>query len=1169
MMNYNNDENISSPILPMSRLPQDIRIKGNNQISKNARRRLRREYGIDFRGKTKAQQKQLVKQTAMNLRGGTRNFRNETFAYRFLARNYNTALVPIRQNIINQRIIDNQEIILNFTLRFEGWNSNIGGTPSKVIDRNYTKEIKRKDINSTINEEKQFMKEVFEDSPFKRSKVSLIKKDEINVNDAVPLEWTSLKMNGVMNLDNTALNTEWCKNRDMCVVDLIQFIYAKRKGFIKKNKDEDTIEYWATHSFQVHVGNIHHDLSNFAYKIQLKKLMNPNKTGYTLNHIKCWCENNHVNMYCMVDGKLIDFYYSERARIKKNPPLVFVIKNNHMYPILDTRKIKQITNNRKMMDLKELVKSNSEQEAKRKEDKTHDINIKFLCKETFYSTHHNTQLEYACEKMSQDNLMIYPAQNLTFYNGGLSSFTLGENKHLLYQDVIDDEKCNCKTQLMKNKNLRCIKKYCKDNDINFTGQSAPFFIKKYMDEFQKINSSYFGKDVEQVLSERGIKNRVHYGTTKQSSYDQLEYYAEHSICLDINKCYRSVMEDPSEWFMTIPFNEEIQSFTDDDGYSLPPPEGKYRLGLYFVETKDQTLFHYDNWYSSAMLNYAKDEDIEFKVKWFISGLMVDKNALLNIINQIKEDYPDPGLQKLMINCIWGFLMKTSNSSTNMNVDTDVNRVWDTYVKLQGKKNATLLMETIETTNGTKMYCYGEKKHTKLVNNNLPMGIQITDQANIKLHKMIKKMKGEKGVLLYRNTDCAWVGFENPADIPDVPVDKKVGGYNKAIKPLLTNIYLEKEWEERHVLCNYQPVEWNDLKLNDSDYAIKIIDGFITNGGGLLLGRAGTGKSWVCKKGKEYLKTKDLVSKCLAFTNKATIQLNGQTIHNFMRIDNKGKLNTKWAKQQAKKIDVIFIDEISMISSDLWKILAEFKYYTGITFILIGDYRQLPPVDDKLLGSGDWFNHSTIKWLANYNRCELTECKRYDPALWNLLEDIWENNGKGKATTAFLNKRTCRTIEELATSKNICYKNKTRKALNNDIQAYLLPQENRFIPYEGIVNKYNQDAYLFKGARFIMYLTTKCKTFKKNEEVEVVDYTDKIITIKSDDKTMDIKYDNKLFHKTFVLGYATTIHKSQGDTIEGKVNVFDVKFIMEWLDDKRALYTGLSRAKSLSNIRVSK
>lgn len=1160
MTNYDNGENNLSPLLlPMSRLPQDIKIKGNNQISRNAQRRLRREYGIDFRGKTKAQQKQLVKQTAMNLRGGTRNFRNETFAYRFLARNYNLALVPVRQNIINQRVIDNQEIVLNYTLRFEGWNKNNSVAPSFSIDRNFTKEIKRKDINATINEDKAFMKEIYQDSPFVKSKVSLVKKDEVNITDATPLEWTPLKMNGVMNLDNTALNTEWCKNRDMCVVDLIQYRYAKKKGFMKKNKDEETIEFWATHRID--------DLNFEGYEadceIKAKGLMNPNKTGYTIKHIKCWCENMNVNMYCMLDGKLIDFYYSEKARIKKNQPLVFVIKNNHMYPILDTRKIKQITNNRNMKNLQQMVKSNSDQIAKRKIDLHTNIKINYYDKEVMKKTTNWTQLEYACEKMAEDNMMIYPNKNLTFYNGGLSSFTIGDNKHLFYKDVIPDEECENKTQLMKNKNLRCIKKYCEDNDINFTGQSAPLFIKKYMEEFKNAYSSYFGKDVAKVLNETGIKARAHYGSIYQENYSQLEYYAKHSICLDINKCYRSVMENPSENFMTIPFNEEVRPFTE------MPPEGKYRLGLYFVETKDSTLFHYDNWYSSAMLNYAKEEDIEFKVKWFISGLMVSKDALLNIILQIKEDYPDAGLQKLMINCIWGFLMKTSNTQTHMNVDTDVSRVWETYVKLQGKKNESLLMETIETSNGTKMYCYGEKKKTKLMNNNLPMGIQITDQANIKLYKMIKKMKGENGVLLYRNTDCAWVGFENPADIPDVPVDNKVGGYNTATKPRLKNIYLQKEWEERHVLCNFEPELWTDLKYNDSDDAIKIIDEFVTKGGGMLLGRAGTGKSWVCKKGKEYLTTKDLVSKCLAFTNKATIQLNGQTIHNFMRIDKKGKLNTKWAKQQAKKIDVIFVDEISMISSNLWKILAEFKYYTGITFILIGDYRQLPPVDDWLLASGNWFNHSTIKWLANYNRCELTKCKRYDPALWDLLEDIWENDGKGKETKAFLRKRTHRTIEELANSKNICYMNKTRKAINQDIQAYLLPEDYHFIPYNGEKNKYNQHAYIFKGSKLIMYLTPRCKTFKKNEEVEVVDYTEKIITITNGIDTMDIKYDNVSFHKTFLLGYATTIHKSQGDTIEGKVNLFDVKFIMEWLDDKRALYTGLSRARSLSNIRVSK
>ena len=148
MSNYDDDvNNLSQPLLLMSGLPRDIKIKSNNQISRNAQRMLRRRYGIDFRGKTKVQQKQLLKQVAMTLRSSGRNFRNETYAYRFLARNYNEALIPIRQNIINQRIAAevyaNTEIILNFTLRFEGFNTNAGGNPAKSIDRSYTKTIKR------------------------------------------------------------------------------------------------------------------------------------------------------------------------------------------------------------------------------------------------------------------------------------------------------------------------------------------------------------------------------------------------------------------------------------------------------------------------------------------------------------------------------------------------------------------------------------------------------------------------------------------------------------------------------------------------------------------------------------------------------------------------------------------------------------------------------------------------------------------------------------------------------------------------------------------------------------------------------------------------------------------------------------------------------------------
>ena len=1175
MNQQNNDADgiiLSSPnITNMNRIPipRDIRINTNNTISNNAQRRLRRQYGIDFRGLTRAQQRQAVNNVARGIRGTGTNFRNTTYAYRFLARNYNEALVPIRANIRTQNRnrlaaiqLANQETVLNFTLRYIGWNSK-----NEIIrnsTRNYTHTLKRKDQTNYILQKKVELKKILDESPTAKSRVELVKKD--NITDPNPVGWTPIQTAGVMNLDNNVPNTEWCKNRNMCVVDLIKYRYANRKGFKKKCKTDESIEMWSCG--RKGTEGIVYEADQ---EILNKGLMNPNKTGYTLHHIKCWCENLSVNMYCLIDGNLVDYFYSKDAVKKKNPPLVFELKNNHMYPILDTSKIKAITNNRKNKDLEKLVKSNNQQKGKdEKEDEGIEIDIKYLDTEIFHSKENMTYLEYACEKMTECNTMIYPKKNLQLFNRGMSSFKLDGSKHLLYQDVRTDKEMEgkTKTEIMKNKNLRTIKAYLKKKNIPFTGQSAPMFIQPYMKEFNKKFNSYFSKDVDELLEKDNIKNRTHSGCKIIGSYQEMIHLWEHTNCYDINKCYRSVMENPSEDFMTVKFWNTV---------STDIPTGKIKpLGLYYVETKDCDLFHYSNVYSSAMVNKAIVEKIDFKIISWVKADGIGFYHLLHIIEKIKKDFDDVDLQKLIINCIYGYLMKTHNSKTLMNVDEDVNRVWDTYIKVRGKKNQSLLMEKIETSSGKILYCYGTQKKTKIVNNNLPMAIQITDQANIKLYDLIKKMKGKKGTLLYRRTDCAVVGFENPADIIMLETDKKVGGISEYDKPELENIYPEKVEAERMVFWKPKKKEWKDMKENNSNDALTIVCKMMAKGGGLLLGRAGTGKSYCIKEGIKYLTTKQLVSKCLAFTNKATIQLNGTTIHKFMTIDKDGKLNQKWAKEQSRNIDVIFVDEISMISSELWMVLAEFKYYTGITFILIGDFRQLPPVNDSELlfyEKEDWFNHPTIKSLANYNRCELTITHRYDQELAKILDDIWENNGNN--SQSFLSKITERTIKELVESKNITYCNITRKRINREVQNHLIKDIIDFIeiPYKGEENKYNQDIILFKGAKLIMYLTTKCKTFKKNEEVNVVKFDDTTITITNGTKTETFKYmGNKSknnFHKMFLLGYATTIHKSQGDTIRGIVNIFDINMIQDWLKDRRALYTALSRATNLKCIKISR
>ena len=1152
------------------RLPRFIKINTNNTISSNAEQRIRKEYELKTVGKSKLQSKKIIMDYAKSLRGGSRNFRNEKYAYRFLAQSYNLALQPIRRAIIKKRIEDAKKILISITIRFRGWNRSKTGVYilAKEVQIQRTDTILPERIAQWKMAMKQEVMDLLIDSPFDKSEVKIIKENQIVVQDPEPLEWIPIQLGGVMNLDGCVKNNVWCKNRNMCVVDLIQHRYAKRKGFRKKNKDENEIEFWSTHNEECNYQGY-----EVNYEIEEKGLMNPNKTGYTLNHIKCWCRNNDVNMYCLIDGKVVDTYYDASARKKKNPPLIFELKNNHMYPILDTGKIKQITNKPKKGQKE--IKSNSQQEVKKNDMDEHndeDVIVKYRNKEIWKKCENKCYMDYACEIMARDNLMTYPAKNLCLYNGSLSSFKLGDNKYLMVNDVVPDEECENKTQLINNRNLRVIKNYCEKKDIHFTGQSAPFFVYPYIKDLFKYYSSYFSKSVcDALLKKTGIKFRTHYGVVNRN-----KKLWKNTLCYDINKCYRAVMENPSEQWLTIDFNQEEQKFSEQDYIDFNNTK-KVPIGLYYVKTQDNTLFHYSNWYSSGTINYVIEKtDIEFTIMNKILGQGQDKSLLKNIIDQIKKDYIDIGLQKLLINSIYGYLMKTHNSKTLMNVDEDLQAVWKTRLLIQGQKNEKLQYDEVKCSNGKTLYCYGRKYKTAIMNQNLAMAIQITDQANIKLYEMTNKMYGKNSVLLYRNTDSAVVGFIDKEDKEisqmkmEQYVNKDVGGYSLNFPPLLQDVRNEREQFYREVYWKHNPYEWKkNNDLNDSDKWIDIIKSLVDKGGGMLLGRAGTGKSFVCIKGMEALEKAGTRCKAIAFTNKATIQLDGETIHHFLRIDKNGKLNTEWAKEQGKKLDVIFVDEISMVSSDLWKILTEFKILSGITFILIGDFRQLPPVKDLLLlGNSSWFNHSSVKYLANFNQIELTEMKRYDKKLWNLLEDIWENNGMN--SQKFLKNITKRTIQELVERKNICYSNNTRKIINIMVQQEIRPKYTGFtqIKYKGLPNKYNQDIMIFKGAKFIMYYTTKCKTLKKNEEVEVVNYGDNFVELTNYGNVDNFKItwkSDKEFHKKFLLGYATTIHKSQGDTIDGKVNIFDIEMIQDWLQDKRALYTALSRAKSLKNI----
>ncbi len=125
----------------------------------------------------------------------------------------------------------------------------------------------------------------------------------------------------------------------------------------------------------------------------------------------------------------------------------------------------------------------------------------------------------------------------------------------------------------------------------------------------------------------------------------------------------------------------------------------------------------------------------------------------------------------------------------------------------------------------------------------------------------------------------------------------------------------------------------------------------------VTGRAGTGKSTLLKLFRENTKL-DCVY--LAPTGVAALNVNGETIHSFFRFAPGITVREAAAKGKSadaelyRKVDVIVIDEISMVRADLMDCMDAFLKsamrnttpFGGKRIIVIGDLYQLPPVVRK-------------------------------------------------------------------------------------------------------------------------------------------------------------------------------------------------------------------------------
>ena len=172
----------------------------------------------------------------------------------------------------------------------------------------------------------------------------------------------------------------------------------------------------------------------------------------------------------------------------------------------------------------------------------------------------------------------------------------------------------------------------------------------------------------------------------------------------------------------------------------------------------------------------------------------------------------------------------------------------------------------------------------------------------------------------------------------------------------------------------------------------------------ITGSAGTGKTYLLNQYTQYLKERRVYPTIVAPTGIAASHLGGQTIHSFFSLGIRESIDEgyveflmdkKYLKTRFSKLRLLIIDEVSMVSPELFSsmdlILRGFKGidapFGGVQMVISGDFFQLPPVSKERKEKR--FAWQSPAWKAlELQTCYLQEKFRQDDArLIQILDDI--------------------------------------------------------------------------------------------------------------------------------------------------------------------------------------
>lgn len=386
---------------------------------------------------------------------------------------------------------------------------------------------------------------------------------------------------------------------------------------------------------------------------------------------------------------------------------------------------------------------------------------------------------------------------------------------------------------------------------------------------------------------------------------------------------------------------------------------------------------------------------------------------------------------------------------------------------------------------------------------------------------------------------------------------------------------------------------------------------------LITGRAGTGKSTLLRKLVTESRRNLVV---LAPTGAAAVEVNGQTIHSFFRFKPGITMDEAWKQGEReknklyKKLEVLVIDEISMVRADLLDCIDVFlqaarksdEPFGGVQVVLFGDPYQLEPVvtrEEKtaldLRYKSPYFFHSDV-FRTMMNRVEnayidylelQTIYRQSDQEFIGVLDHIRKNTIQQEHLD-YLNQQVDEFLEVdregfvyLTTTNDMANRinRMNMEKLSGEPQIYsgtvLGDFKTRTLPVD-------MDVELKAGARIMMVNNDPYRRWVNGSLGYILELEEDRIVVQLDDgkeyaidrvtwSNYKFFYDNDLnrivqkeigsYEQYPVrLAWAMTIHKSQGKTFDNVAILLQGRAFAYG-----QLYVALSRARTKEGIRINR